>query len=306
MITDFLLIIGERRYGKMTRVLVLGKGGMLGSMVFSYLSQDEAYEVKGTEKEEFNADKFLKDNSKFLYIKGFDYLINCIGIIKPYCKDDDREGVIRAIKINALFPHELAKFCRNSTVKIIQIATDCVFSGRVGNYDESSPHDPIDVYGRTKSLGEILDGIFLNIRCSIIGPELKNKLGLLEWFLSQKEESKVKGFTHHKWNGVTTLQFAKLCQKIIEKNMFDELIKTNHVFHFTLNNSVNKYELLLLFNKVFKKNIIIEQVDNIGSPKDLTLKTRYQQILKIFEKSTIEQALVELKEYMDKKQNDYS
>lgn len=280
----------------MTRVLVLGKGGMLGSMVFSYLSQDEAYEVQGTEKEEFNADEFLKDNSKFSYIKGFDYLINCIGIIKPYCKDDDREGVIRAIKINALFPQELARFCEDEKVKIIQIATDCVFSGKFGSYDETSQHDPIDVYGKSKSLGEVYFGNFLNIRCSIIGPELKNHLGLLGWFLTQKKGTSLKGFINHKWNGVTTLQFAQLCQKIIESNTFDKLIKTSKIFHFCPNNTLTKYDLLLLFNKIFKKEAKIEKIE-ASDTKNLILKTKYN-FSNLVEKTTIANALIRLKSYM--------
>lgn len=281
----------------MLKVLILGKGGMLGSMVFNYFSQDKAYEVKGTEKTEFNANEFLKDNSKFSYIKDFDYLINCIGIIKPYCKDDDRDGVIRAIQINALFPQELAKFCKDEKVKIIQIATDCVFSGKVGSYGESSQHDPIDIYGKSKSLGEVYFGNFLNIRCSIIGPELKNNFGLLGWFLNQEKGSKLKGFDNHKWNGVTTLQFAILCKRIIDSNKFDKLVEISRVFHFTPNDSVIKYDLLLLFNKVFKKDMEIEKVE-AKEAKDMTLKTRYS-LEGLFEESSIENSLSELKDYMN-------
>ncbi|MDO8638405.1 MAG: SDR family oxidoreductase [Candidatus Daviesbacteria bacterium] len=278
-------------------MLILGKGGMLGSMVFDYFSQDDAYEVKGTEKEEFNADEFLKDNSKFSYIKDFDYLINCIGIIKPFCKDDDSEGVLKAIRINALFPHELAKFCEKSYAKIIQIATDCVFSGKFGNYDETSQHDPVDVYGKSKSLGEVYFGSFLNIRCSIVGPEMKNNLGLLGWFLTQKKGTKLKGFINHKWNGVTTLQFAILCKRIIDSNKFDQLIKISRIFHFVPNNIVTKYDLLSLFNKVFEIGTKIERVET-KEIKDMTLKTRYS-LEDLFGNSSIEKSLSELKDYMN-------
>lgn len=281
----------------MIKVLVLGKNGMLGSMIFDYLTKVTSLNITGTERGEFDVEKFLKNPLKFSRFKNFDYVINCIGIIKPYCKDTDPEGVIKAIRINSLFPHELTKFYRGSLTKIIQIATDCVFSGRSGNYNEDSIHDPVDVYGMTKSLGEVLSGNFLNIRCSIIGPELKNNQGLLAWFLNQQEGSKLKGFVNHRWNGVTTLQFAKLCKQIIEQNNFKQLIKINHVLHFTPNNSVNKNELLSLFSKTFEKKIDIEKFENIEQ-KDLTLKTDYSILSKLFGKSNIEKALLELKTYI--------
>lgn len=268
---------------------------MLGSMVYNYLSKSFT-QTDGLEREKFDAEKFLTNPTDYSFFLDFDYLINCIGIIKPYCKDNDPEGVKKAIRINALFPHELAKFCRGSNIKIIQIATDCVFSGRDGNYDEDSPHDALDVYGKTKSLGEVLAGNFLNVRCSVVGPELKNNLGLLGWFLTQSKKSKLKGFINHKWNGVTTLQFAQLCQKIMENDTFYRLIKTSNVFHFCPNNTQTKYDLLLLFNKVFGKEAEIEKAE-APEPKDLTLTTKYS-LDDLVEKTAIEQALIKLRSYM--------
>lgn len=279
------------------KILVLGKSGMLGSMVFHYLSQSLSFKVVGTERSEFAVENFLKDSSKFSEFKNYDYVINCVGIIKPYCRDNDSVGVKNAIKINALFPHQLVEFYQGSRTRIIQIATDCVFSGDKGNYDEDAVHDPIDVYGMTKSLGEVISENFLNIRCSIIGPELKNNLGLLGWFLTQKKDSKLKGFKNHRWNGVTTLQFVELVEKIIKDDKFNDLIKVNHVFHFVPNHTVSKYELLLFFNKIFEKGLEIQQI-NESLSKDLTLITKYRQLNEIFGTSSIDEALMKLRRYM--------
>jgi len=110
-------------------------------------------------------------------------------------------------------PHALAQATAKvlPMAKVLQIATDCVYSGKTGNYDEAAKHDALDVYGKTKSLGEVNARHVLNIRCSIIGPELKGRLSLLEWFLSQPTGARVNGYAHHQWNGITTLQFAELC-----------------------------------------------------------------------------------------------
>ncbi|MFX0073103.1 MAG: dTDP-4-dehydrorhamnose reductase family protein, partial [Candidatus Hermodarchaeota archaeon] len=223
----------------MTNILVLGISGMLGSMVFDYLSKNKDLNVYGTvrnskyKKERiflFDAyDISQLEREDILKLK-IEYIINCIGITKPFSKDDDPEGVIRAIKINSDFPWELAKYAKKYNLKIIQIGTDCVYSGKKGNYVETDTHDPLDVYGKSKSLGEVFDGSTLIIRTSIIGPEFKKETTFLfEWFLNQSERGTIGGFEHHIWNGITTLQFAQICEKIISTGIFDKLVSISHV-----------------------------------------------------------------------------
>ncbi len=290
----------------MAKILILGVTGMLGSMVYKYISKTNNHTVhktirkknEGGDEHYFSVENFLHNVNDFSYVLDFDYIINCIGLIKPYCKDNDPEGVYNAIKVNALFPHGLARFCKNSNVKIIQIATDCVYSGIKGNYDEDSPPDPIDVYGKTKSLGEVFEGNFLNIRCSIIGPELKNKKSLLEWFLSQKDNAQIQGYSNHKWNGVTTLQFARLCLKIIDNNNFTEFVKNSYLYHFVPNNPISKYELLKLFQEVFKKDITIASVKNVDLI-DRTLTTKYPSFTNFFGHENLHEALVKVYNFMN-------
>jgi len=293
-------------------ILILGGTGMLGSMVYDYLSKNNNLSVSFTTRSNmqiasynshakkffFDADSIhLNDAFKSLVLQSYSYIINCIGIIKPYCMDNDLEGIHKAIKLNALFPHLLYNFVEKYSIKtkIIQIATDCVYSGEKGNYNEYDIHDPQDVYGKTKSLGEVSGKNFLNIRCSIIGPEIHNKLSLLEWFLSQKDNSTIYGYDHHKWNGITTLQFAELCEKIITDNEFEKCQSYKSVFHYVVNESVTKYELLNIFKDVFSKNIEILKVNNIGKPIDRTLSS----LLNNHEKKPMIDAIIELRSYMN-------
>lgn len=273
----------------MKKVLILGASGMLGSMCFTYLKN--SFDVRGTVRgientgpfDEsniflFNAAADAKEQLQRIYTAfDFDYVVNCIGVIKPYCKDDDMAGVRNAIIINSHFPHILSESVSSlaKTVKIIQIATDCVFRGNKGFYTEDDSHDAIDVYGKTKSLGEVIAGNLLNIRCSIIGPELKAKVSLLEWFLKQPSKSELRGFQHHTWNGVTTLQFAEFCGRIIAENLFEGYRELNHVIHYVPNTAVNKYELLNIFNQVFDKNHNIVPQSGAGEPIYRTLSTKY-------------------------------
>ena len=293
---------------KIKTILVLGISGMLGSMVFDYISKNKDFNVYGTvrnpkyQKERvllFNAITIVElEQEQFLNLN-IDYIINCIGITKPFSKDDDPAGVVRAIKINADFPWELAKYAKKHNIKIIQIGTDCVFSGKKGMYDEDDPHDPLDVYGKTKSLGEVFDGTTLTIRSSIIGPEFKKETSfLLEWFLSQANGGVIGGFKHHTWNGVTTLQFAQICEKIVMTESFDKLIKISHVHHFIPNNTVDKYELMNIFNEIFEKNLIINKVNVPEQKVDRTLSSKYDKIRKLYGKCDLSTALINLKEYI--------
>ncbi len=289
---------------KNNKILVLGSSGMLGSMVYKYF-KSKGFNIIGTErtdkkvadKKSFDVIEFIYNPNKFLYIKDFDYIINCIGIIKPYCKDDDMDGVLKAIQVNANFPHVLSNFVKDSNAKIIQIATDCVYSGSKGQYVESSFHDALDVYGKTKSLGEGRFDNLLNIRCSIIGPELKNKLSLLEWFLARKEGEEVNGFINHYWNGITTLQFAQLCEKIISQNSFKELRKESYLHHFAPNEMVSKYELLKIFNEVFKSNVVVNK-GKAPVSVDRTLKTELTLMKKYFKTQVMAKAIEDLQSFM--------
>lgn len=300
------------------KVLVLGSTGMLGSMVYKYFSKHSSYKVVGTARKNtlskikrkknplylknadiqvFDAYDFIKSEKKGIFLKNYHYIINCIGIIKPYCKDDDPKGVFNAICVNSLFPHRLSRFLGNSKTKVIQIATDCVYSGKIGGYKEDVLHDALDVYGKTKSLGEVVSRNLLNIRCSVVGPDDFKKVSLLEWLFGHKEGSTISGFTHHKWNGVTTLQFVQICKTIIERNIFNKLRKTSHIYHYLPNRSVSKYQLLKIFTKVFERDYKIEKVSAIGAPIDRTLSTKFS-LLKPINKISMQVAVSELKDYI--------
>lgn len=192
----------------MKRVAILGPSGMLGGKMMT-ACRNAGFNVAGFGRPEFDA-----ECPDFKKISGYDYVINCIGIIKPYIHDDDSASVMRAIRVNAEFPHRLAQL----DARIIQIATDCVWDGKCGNYAEDTPHNATDVYGQTKSLGEVVADNFLNLRCSIIGFETKSYLSLLEWFLRMPRGAHVNGFKNHLWNGLTTDAFADICIGIIRQD----------------------------------------------------------------------------------------
>ncbi len=183
-------------------------------------------------------------------IKKEDIIINACGIIKQ--RD---YNPMEMIKINSLFPHILAKIKKEIGCNIIHITTDCVFNGIKGNYIETDLHDCLDDYGKSKSLGESPE--LTNIRTSIIGEEKLNKKSLLEWVLSNKNNT-IDGYDNHLWNGVTCLELSKFIDRVITSNMWWN--GTKHVFS---PKSVSKYELVHMINQIYDLNITINKKSTI-------------------------------------------
>ena len=271
------------------KVLVLGVTGMLGHMVERVLAESATIDVHGThifdKHDPFYFDvmsglgdlKVICDRSPC-----YDYFINCIGILPAKIAEKDPTAIRKAIKINSLFPHELSAFAKDRGIKVIHISTDGVFSGEAESYQEDDTHDCPDFYGITKSLGEVFDTHFLNLRCSIIGPSPFLGEGLLEWFLKQPTGSVVSGYTNHIWHGISTYQFGSLCLKIIEDDHFETLRKESAVFHFAPNEPIAKFDLLCLFKKIFGKQVNVEAKVSDDKIYKRVLQTKYGGLKNIY------------------------
>lgn len=221
---------------------------MLGYAVSEYF-ESKGYQIKKISRTEFD---IAHDNHHKLYdiLESDDVVINCAGVIKPRIKDMTVEDVLR---VNSIFPHNLAKVCTRLNLKCFHITTDCVYTGKEGNYTETDLFDADDLYGLSKNGGDSADCMVL--RTSIIGEENGQSRSLLEWAKSQKG-NEVNGFTNHKWNGVTTLFLAEIIEKILTKDLYQK-----GVFHIHSPNTVTKYELLKIFNRVYDLQLKIKPVE---------------------------------------------
>lgn len=259
------------------KVVVLGASGMLGSMLTDYLAK--SFDVTATVRDK----KFIKPidnvdwrifdavrcNGDYLgeVLDGSQWAINAIGII-PQRYDGKKAGPT-FFNTNGRFPKRLSVWAESRRMRIIQIATDCVFSGQEGQYAEDSPHDPLDAtYGLSKHQGEARSPAVHHIRCSIVGPEYHGK-SLLGWFLNQPKGATVDGYANHFWNGVTTLAFAKVCQGIIDNNL-----DLPHCQHLVPADSVSKAGLLGYFREYFDRpDITVNAVPSPNGKRDMTLAT---------------------------------
>lgn len=265
----------------MVKVVILGSTGMLGNAVSRVFDNTDFTVIKSFRKKELanKEGSFYFDalTSSFKDIPECDYIINCIGIIKPYMKTKLPDNVY----INSIFPHKLSDWCGTKGVKMIHITTDCVFSGNTGFYVEDSMHDCLDEYGKSKSLGEPSDCMVL--RTSIIGEEIHSFSSLISWIKSQSGKE-ISGYTNHLWNGMTTTQYGKCCIEIIEKGLYEK-----GLFHLH-SDDVSKFQLVTMIVDSLDLDIKIKPVvvkipcnRALRSNKELNSKLRIDNIKKQLE-----------------------
>lgn len=235
---------------------------MLGNAVFRILKEDRNLDVLGIARSSVRA--HFSDHEQQSIYEGIDLnnldslfflleslkpnlIINCIGLIKQLEQAND---YVSAIKINALFPHQLANFCKSLQIKLVHFSTDCVFNGSKGDYKETDFADANDLYGRSKFLGELNCSNTLTIRTSIIGHELSRNQSLLGWFLQQ--EDTITGYCNAIFSGLPTNALAKIVRDII----IPRSSSLNGLYHIAAN-PISKYDLLNLIAKTYQKKINI-------------------------------------------------
>ena len=260
---------------------------MLGHVLLKKLNANKVFEIYDiTRNKEDSTNNFECDvtnfDSLFEIIKNVKphFIINCIGVLIK----GSNENPSNAVLINAVLPNKLVQFSKAVNSKLIHISTDCVFDGSKGNHLESDNKTAQDIYGLSKSLGEINDNKNLTLRTSIIGPELKNNgEGLFSWFLSQ--DGKVNGYTESIWGGVTTFVLSDIIIKCLEKEY-------TGLLHVTNRTPISKFKLLSLIKSKFGlDNIILKKVSGKKSNKSLNTKYNY------FNVPSYEEMIIDMNKY---------
>ncbi len=281
------------------RILIIGSNGMAGQTIKKYLEPN--YEVfatfrnknnKALKENEFDLDVFDTENLNLILEKVKpNFVINCVGILNSVAEQNPDV----AIFVNGYFPHYLDRLSEKYNFKLIHISTDCVFSGKKGDYTEIDFKDADSYYGRSKAIGEVNNNRTLTFRTSLIGPDSnENGIGLFNWFMKQTGE--VSGFSKVIWTGITTLELAKA----IEKSFSCQI---TGVYNLVNNQKISKYELLKLFAKYMKKdNLKIKENANFFSDKSL-ICTRKDFDFNI---PTYEKMIEEMSEYILKNKEQYN
>ena len=280
----------------MKTILILGSSGMLGHVVTKYFEEkgydvyNLSHRIKINERTEIMDVTNFSEFDKYLNKLKVDVIVNCIGILN----EDAENNPDKAILLNSYLPRFLEKKYMNTKVKIIQTSTDCVFSGKTGNYTEDSFRDGDSIYARTKTLGEINNNKDLTIRTSIIGPDInEDGIGLFHWFMNQK--GTIYGFKNAYWTGVTTIELAKGIEKLIKNDVAG-------LYHFVPNEKISKYNLLNIIAEIFNRNItIIPKEDYYVDKSLINTRTDFKYVI-----PTYREMIEEMKSWIDKNPQLYS
>jgi len=256
------------------KVLILGATGMLGHKLWQvHRGRFETWAAMRSSYQEyaryglFDPKRVLEgvDASDFYaVVRAFEtvqpnVVINAIGVIKqlPAAKDP-----IVTLTVNSLFPHRLAKLCQATSARLVHIGTDCVFSGRKGMYTEDDVPDPVDLYDRSKLLGEVGGPACLTVRTSFIGRELETRYGLVEWFLNNQDRC-VRGYTNAIFAGFTTMTIANVIAEVVERQP-----DLSGVYHIS-SDPISKFQLLCLLRDAFHVPIEIEPFPSVNTDRSL-------------------------------------
>lgn len=272
------------------KILVLGSIGMAGHLITIYF-KERGYEVTAYSMRPFPYCKNIVGNAletekfrKVLTDGNYDIIINCIGILNNSADENHSS----AVYLNSFLPHLIVDCIKGQKTKLIHMSTDCVFAGNSGPYFEDSIQDGQTFYDRSKALGEINDNKNLTFRNSIIGPDMnENGIGLFNWFMKQKGD--IDGYSGAIWTGVTTLTLAKAMEKAIHEDL-------TGLYNLVNNESISKYELLLLFNKIFRnEKLKINKNDSFKLDKSLRSKRNDFNFIV----PSYEQMIIEMKDWIN-------
>jgi len=246
------------------RFLVLGCNGMAGHTISLYL-KEQGHDVFGFDR---NESKYIEscsgDARDLAFIKElvgknkYDSVINCIGILNQFAEQNKSLATF----LNSFFPHYLAEIVDRTETQVIHMSTDCVFSGKRGEYIENDFQDGETFYDRSKALGELNDVKNITLRNSIVGPDINpNGIGLLNWFMKQSGE--INGYTKAMWTGQTTLQLAKTME-------YAAKTRAHGLVNAVPEKSISKKDLLELFNKYLRDGSIkINPIEGVNADKSL-------------------------------------
>ena len=271
------------------KFFICGCNGMAGHTISLYL-QEQGHEVYGFDLCESKYIKSFAGNAfdtktiaRVIKEGKYDSVINCIGVLNQFAE----QNKALASFLNSYFPHFLAQTTADMDTQVIHMSTDCVFSGKRGEYTENDFPDGETFYDRSKALGELNDDKNITLRNSIVGPDINPKgIGLLNWFMQQKGE--INGYTKAMWTGQTTLQLAKTMEAAAKE-------KAHGLYNTVPSHSISKCDLCGLFNKYIRDNeLTIHPVEGVCADKSLK-RTHFEFEYLIPE---YEQMIAELAEWM--------
>jgi dTDP-4-dehydrorhamnose reductase len=245
-------------------VMVLGAGGTFGHAAAAVLSRSfevvSAARTPGAGGVAFDARACDDELTGLLsLVKPGGLAVNAAAVLASEIAADTAAGREQAIAVNALFPNRLARLAARHGIRILHVSTDAVFATLSGRVTESDPIGPEDFYGVTKAAGELTDPHCITVRCSIVGPSApSHRRGLWAWVAGQEKGAVLRGYVNQSWAGLTTLQLAAACAKLVDPEHFAAVRREAAIHHLVPNPPVSKYEIVQALAAVLRPDLTVE------------------------------------------------
>ena len=276
----------------MKKLLIFGIGGLTGSKLA--IIGKKKYEIFGTYN--LRDPKFNFANSIQLDVKNFEKVKDLIQKIKPdviintcalnnvdYCEKHPDE----AEKINVNFVEELNKNIKSLNSKLIQLSTDSIFDGtKKAGYTENDKPNPINIYGKTKLLGEKItleNSENLVVRASVLYGWLPNFLSILnsssmkptnfgQWLIKKLQSKEITNIiTDEISSPIIADDFANSILHLIEK-------EEKGIFHSGPKEEITRYNFSIKLAKILNLDLnLIHPTSNLKLNRNV--KTGFNKCL---------------------------
>ena len=258
------------------RVFIFGANGLLGKYIGAQFMESRIIPVQISRITHPDIEKKLENPEQFVETLGVtseDFVINSLGITRHRIERKASGSDSNSVELlNSRLPHVLGTISREQGAQVIQIGTDCVFSGLKGNYVENDSYDALDIYGRSKALGESAPDINV-IRASFVASSGGRGPQLWDWVKNQEPNAVIRGYSNVFWNGVSAKVLAQLLEAIVKNRVpffgTQHLVPANHV---------SKDQLVRLIAAAEgRKDIKVESME-VKQAKNMTLSTENESM----------------------------
>ena len=266
------------------RVLVIG-AGFLGENIMEKFKNHMVIQTNLTK---------INKNSHILDITDEKQVIDCFHDVKPSivinCAANTNIDFLEintttAYSINGEGARNIAVTCKKSDIRLVHISTDGIFDGINGNYTEEDKPNPINVYAKSKVIGE--ENIMKNclnhviVRTNFYGNHPKGK-SLFNNILSKlKNKEPFTGFNDVIFSPLEVSNLSDIISDVVFSNY-------RGILNLSSNETISKYQFCCKMADVFgfDSNLIKKgSVDDVGfiakRPKNTSLNnTKSKQFIK--------------------------
>jgi len=217
------------------KILVTGKNGQLGRSIQKFPQNYDHHKFTFAGREELDLSSSESISRYFDIHSHFDVIINCAAYTAVDRAEEEED---LANQINHLAVKQLAEFANSQNAKLIHISTDYVFDGKNESlYLESDNPNPINVYGKTKLLGEkavleIMSNNAMVIRASWVFSEFGNNFVKTMLKLGS-EKNEINVVSDQLGSPTYACDLAKAILHIILNDNFNKKSFPTEIFHFS-------------------------------------------------------------------------